>query len=208
MIFIIGIILLLVSLACVEVFIGVWTYRDAKVRSNRPVLWTVCAVLVPDCLGLVMYLLVGRTLPRPVPKPRNGFFKGAIAGGVGVVLAIAIMGASALTDAGGLAAFGGVDVGVTQNNIGSEWQMSFHTSSGTHTRTVNMSAQDLEDFTAQGTCASGNVYLYIIQGGQCTTVDLTNRTAAPVDLSAYTPGAVVLMQTNTNAQDASFNLRW
>lgn len=43
-----------------SILIGIWTYRDAKIRGLDAVLWTVIVILVPNLIGLVIYLLVGR----------------------------------------------------------------------------------------------------------------------------------------------------
>lgn len=43
------------------VFIGVWTYRDAKNKNNNDyIIWTLVSVVVPYYLGVILYILVGR----------------------------------------------------------------------------------------------------------------------------------------------------
>jgi len=41
--------------------LGCWTYSDAKARSDKPEIWTLIVLLVPNFIGLIIYLLVGRT---------------------------------------------------------------------------------------------------------------------------------------------------
>ena len=46
------------------VFIGRWTHRDAIRRGlPRPMLWAVCAALIPYCIGFILYILIK---PRPI----------------------------------------------------------------------------------------------------------------------------------------------
>lgn len=42
------------------VFLGVWTYKDAKSRGVSPRLWTAIVLLVPNFVGLIIYFLVVR----------------------------------------------------------------------------------------------------------------------------------------------------
>lgn len=44
------------ALAC----LGVWTYRDAKARGLPAGMWTAIVVLLPNLLGILLYVLVGR----------------------------------------------------------------------------------------------------------------------------------------------------
>ena len=38
----------------------VWVYRDAKIHTDNPWLWTLIVIVVPNFIGLIIYLLVGR----------------------------------------------------------------------------------------------------------------------------------------------------
>jgi len=42
------------------IFLGLWTYNDAKERSTDPTLWTLLVVFA-TIPGLIIYLLVGRS---------------------------------------------------------------------------------------------------------------------------------------------------
>lgn len=42
------------------VFLGIWTYRDAKARGLNALLWTIVVLLVPSFIGLIVYLVAGR----------------------------------------------------------------------------------------------------------------------------------------------------
>lgn len=42
------------------IFLGMWTYRDAKNRGLDPAKWAAIVVLVPNLMGLIIYFIVGR----------------------------------------------------------------------------------------------------------------------------------------------------
>lgn len=52
--------LILILLICIALplSLGVFVYRDAKSRGMEPLLWTLIAVLVPNFIGLIIYLVL------------------------------------------------------------------------------------------------------------------------------------------------------
>ena len=51
------------------VFIGVWTYRDAKNKNNKDyIIWTIVSMIVPYYLGVLLYILVGRKTSKTLCK--------------------------------------------------------------------------------------------------------------------------------------------
>lgn len=50
----------LVSIAAIAltILLGVWTYRDAQNKGMNGILWTAVVILVPSCIGLIIYLIV------------------------------------------------------------------------------------------------------------------------------------------------------
>jgi len=54
-----GLALAVVGIAIV-VFLGLWTYNDAKERTDNPSLWTVIVLFATMPIGLIIYLLLGR----------------------------------------------------------------------------------------------------------------------------------------------------
>jgi len=52
-------IVLLASGFAMVVFMGLWTFADAKVRSDEPILWTLIAVF-GNPIGIILYLTIGR----------------------------------------------------------------------------------------------------------------------------------------------------
>lgn len=46
------------------IFLGIWTYKDAKNRGLDAGKWTAIVLLVPNLIGLIIYFLVGRNEER------------------------------------------------------------------------------------------------------------------------------------------------
>ena len=61
---VIGLILMvtaILALISIVVFLGLWTYRDAKEKGLNAVLWTLVVVLgSQNLIGLLLYILIGR----------------------------------------------------------------------------------------------------------------------------------------------------
>lgn len=53
-----GLSILFIILALI--FLGTWTYKDAKARGLKAGMWTAIVILVPNLIGLLIYFLVGR----------------------------------------------------------------------------------------------------------------------------------------------------
>lgn len=45
-----------------------YVYADAKRRGMRYIMWTWLAILVPDCIGIVLYFILRDALPKPCPN--------------------------------------------------------------------------------------------------------------------------------------------
>ncbi|MDE6627113.1 MAG: zinc ribbon domain-containing protein [Lachnospiraceae bacterium] len=50
--------LISIAIFALAVLLGVWTYRDAHNKGMNGFLWTVVVILVPGCIGLLIYLIV------------------------------------------------------------------------------------------------------------------------------------------------------
>lgn len=48
--------------------VGVWVHGDAKRRGMPPLLWALIAILGPNFMGLVVYLVVRKPLRNPCPQ--------------------------------------------------------------------------------------------------------------------------------------------
>ena len=66
--FIIGMTVFILSAIMFMVSLGLWTYADAKVKSNDgPLLWTLVVLLGSFPIGLIIYLVAGRKKPEKSP---------------------------------------------------------------------------------------------------------------------------------------------
>ena len=54
----INLFVLLLTALFIPIFIGVYVYKDAKIRGMNAALWTIIAVFAPYLIGLIIYLLV------------------------------------------------------------------------------------------------------------------------------------------------------
>lgn len=52
------VVLLTIAVIALTVLICVWTYRDAQNKGMNAILWTLVVLLVPSCIGLIVYLIV------------------------------------------------------------------------------------------------------------------------------------------------------
>jgi hypothetical protein len=58
-----------VGAGCYLLFIG-YINRDAKRRGMSPTLWTIVAVIIPNCLGIILYFVLRQ--PRSTACPQCG----------------------------------------------------------------------------------------------------------------------------------------
>lgn len=50
--------LIAIAAIALEILLGVWTYRDAESKELNGILWTAIVILVPSCIGLIIYLVI------------------------------------------------------------------------------------------------------------------------------------------------------
>jgi len=63
----VGLTMVIISFVCLMISIGLWTYADAKVKSDNAAMWTIIA-LISFPMGFVIYFLAGRQKPEKAPK--------------------------------------------------------------------------------------------------------------------------------------------
>jgi hypothetical protein len=189
--------------------LGAWTYADAKSRTDKPVAWTLIVLLVPNLLGLVIYLLVGRTKTE---KSVGKFKKPLIAFAVCFVLAAGLLIGGFVNlmtmDGTDLPTWNGVSVGRAESYWNRQWTVSFKASGETLTKTVNLSDDDMTAFHVIGNCDSGKLYLRISQGETAKTVDISDFFNESLDLSGFQAGRVKLTIYNDEAKNASISVGW
>jgi len=87
-----GLLLAVVAIAFV-IFLGIWTYNDAKERTNEPVLWTLLVLFIPMPFGLIIYLLAGR---NKTGQSTNRYLKPLIVSATTFVLSLSVVIGSAI----------------------------------------------------------------------------------------------------------------
>lgn len=56
-----------------RIFIGIWTYKDAKSKNNNYILWTILVIFIPYYLGLIAYFLFGRKVNKIICRNCNEY---------------------------------------------------------------------------------------------------------------------------------------
>jgi len=215
--FILSSVLFAVSIILFMVFLGLWTYKDAKVKSDHsPVLWVLVVLLVPNMLGILIYLLVGRN-KKDVPAPGT-FFKPMITFVVIFILSIFLFVGSTvwvtLDDTtvfgGGMTLNTGVWGGHSSRYANGEWAVSTRSGNGTMRRTHELDETQLSNFTVQSSNSEGRLYLELQQGDTNYTMELTGQVMGDIDLTAqgFEPGRIRMTLRFVNARDVSTVIRW
>ena len=208
-------------------FLGLWTYKDAQVKSDQsPVLWVLVVLLVPNFLGLVVYLLVGRTRKQnPAPgnfrKPLITF---AILTGITFVIFIGSAINFAISESGfgntvtsrysrGMMvdAFGnarrGTFFGLNSRNINQEWNLTVTRGNGTIRISPNLSENDLAQIYVTGNTGVGEVFLQLEQNGRVKEVNVTEFSGS-VDTTGFEPGRIRMIALLENAEDVQLTVTW
>lgn len=53
-----------ISFLLAFIFLGFWTYNDAKANGFEPILWTLIVIFTPYLLGLLIYFIMLKTNPK------------------------------------------------------------------------------------------------------------------------------------------------
>lgn len=60
------------ALACAYFLLAGYIYSDAVRRAMPPIPWTALAVLIPNCVGFVLYFLLRKPILHPCPSCGRG----------------------------------------------------------------------------------------------------------------------------------------
>lgn len=101
-----------------------------------------------------------------------------------------------------------VSIGMVNNNIGSQWEVSYKTSGETLERTIAFTEEELENFTVEGSCEEGEMYLLLLQGKNAQVVDITDFPAQKLQLTDFTAGNIKLSLYNESAKNAKIKIDW
>jgi hypothetical protein len=60
------------TLACAFFLLAGYVYADSRRRGMPPIPWTALAVLIPNCVGFVLYFLLRKPILHPCPGCGRG----------------------------------------------------------------------------------------------------------------------------------------
>ena len=185
-------------------FICLYVYADASVNSDRPVLWLLITIFTPNLFGFLIYMLAGRKKERtPVKK----FKVPALISAAAVVISTAVFLGTVIFGSD-LPVIENVSIGMVNNNIGSQWDVSFRTSGETLERTIALNGSELENITVEASCDEGKMYLLLLQGKTAKVVDITDFPQEKLSLDDFTPGNIKLSLYNESAKNARIKIDW
>lgn len=213
--FVFGIIFFVVSIFAFMISLGLWVYADATVKSRQsPALWVLIVLFVPNLVGLVIYLLVGRTNKH---SPAPGKFKWlAIASAVIFALGTAafFFGTLNFVNAADTRVYGARQVGSfvrhEENLRGGVWEISAERANGYSRRTPVLTAAELENFRAENRGGAGNVFLRVEQRGRAETFDISGVFAEGIDLLelGFQAGRVFIYVDFERAEPVNITISW
>ena len=186
------------------VFICLYVYNDAKINSDKPVLWLLITIFTPDLFGFLIYILAGRNKDS---KPTKKFRLPAIISAVLLAVSITVFASIALLGSE-IVMIDNVSIGMVNNNIGSKWEVSFRSSGETLERTIAVTDEELENMTVEASCEEGELYLLILQGKNAEVIDITDFPQSTLQLDGFTAGNIKLSLYNEGAKDAKIKIDW
>ena len=195
------------SLFAVLATLGYWVYQDAKVRSDKPGIWALIAIVTPNLFGLIIYLLVGRTKPGKSDRKYKIPLIISICCTVLVfsVLCVGIIG----NIMGSADMMPNISIGQVQNTRGDSWRVSFKSSGDTLNRTASLNQEELENFYVSSECDEGKITLVISQNDIERIYDISNFDGC-IDLSGdFSPDSRIrLTIDNENAKNGKIVIEW
>ncbi|MBO5377020.1 MAG: PLDc N-terminal domain-containing protein [Ruminiclostridium sp.] len=186
------------------VFICLYVYNDAKINSDKPVLWLLITIFTPNLFGFLIYILAGRNKDS---KPTKKFRLPAIISAVVLAVSMTVFASIALLGSE-IVMIDNVSIGMMNNNIGSKWEVSFRSSGETLERTIAVTDEELENMTVEASCEEGELYLLILQGKNAEVIDITDFPQSTLQLDGFTAGNIKLSLYNEGAKEAKIKIDW
>lgn len=186
------------------VFICLYVYNDAKINSDKPVLWLLITIFTPNLFGFLIYILAGRNKDS---KPTKKFRLPAIISAVVLAVSMTVFASIALLGSE-IVMIDNVSIGMVNNNIGSKWEVSFRSSGETLERTIAVTDEELENMTVEASCEEGELYLLILQGKNAEVIDITDFPQSTLQLDGFTAGNIKLSLYNEGAKNAKIKIDW
>ena len=194
----------ILSFIALLVFICLYVHADASVNSDRPVLWLLITIFTPNLFGFLIYMLAGH---RKEKTPVKKFKVPAIASAAAAVISTAVF-LGIVIFASDLPVINNVSIGMVNNNIGSQWDVSYKTSGETLERTIALTDAELDNVTVEASCDEGEMYLLLLQGKNAKVVDITDFPQGKLSLDDFNSGNIKLSLYNESAKNAKIKIDW
>ena len=237
---IIGLILIMtamLALVSIIVFLGIWTYKDAKEKGLNAVLWTLVVVLGSQHLiGLLLYILVGRknakiTCPEcsaqtsakaqyceqcgkaidraklPVPHSAKKWLTAMLAAFLVFVIGMG-SGIAVMIINNAVPAIGeNISIGKIESGFGNEWKISYASSTETITKTIKIDKNGPETLYFTGSCEEGSMLLVVKTDDEIITYPV-NAQETKIPLDASKTSSLTMELINSKAKNGEFRAWW
>jgi len=204
----IGVILLslaAIALVSIIVFLGIWTYKDAKSRGLNATLWTLIVILGSNTmLGLLLYILIGRreskiTCPecsqntsskavycdhcgktidrsRVIPGPSAKKWLMAMLAAF-LVFVVGFGGGIAVItlNHANPGLFPNTSIGKVETDFGNSWKLNYYASTETMNKTIYVNENGPKSLYFKGACEEGTMVLVVIIGDEIKTYDVSGQ---------------------------------
>ena len=206
--FIIGIIAFVGSIFAFILFQGLWTFEDAKVKApdHPPLLWVLVVTLFSSPLGLLIYLLVGRSNKQAnAPgKYKTAFIVSAIAFVVSIILFVVgtvtfVLNADTNTN---------TFIMFNSRTRNQEWVMTGRSANGSRSHSPTLSATQLGNLAVSSTNSEGAIMLVLTQGSIREVVDITGDFFGTINTSSFQPGRINMRVQFYQARDINITINW
>jgi len=206
------------TIILLQVFLCLWTYHDAKVKSEQdPTLWVLAVLFLTNGIGLLVYFLVGRT-KKDVPAPGK-FKKALIATVILFVLSTGFFIGSTIAFAGSVAndsIFSGATMnrgvwsGFSSNYRNGTWTEAARSGNGTSRRTFTLDSVEMQNFHVDSSNGEGDMYLLFEQNGFQMRTDITGDFFQTINLldSGFLPGRIRITIEYDRVRNSQTIINW
>jgi len=194
-----------IALVSILVFLGIWTYKDAKSRGLNAPLWTLIVILGSNTmLGLLLYILIGRreskiTCPECAGKTsskavycdhcgkaidRSRVIPGPSAKKWLVAMLTAFL-VFIVGFGGGIAVITlnhanpglppNISFGKVETDFNNTWKLNYYASTETMSKTISINENGPKSLYFKGACEEGTMVLVVIMGDEIKTFNVTGQ---------------------------------
>ena len=227
----------ILSLMSIAVFLGIWTYRDAKEKGLNAILWTLVVVLGSQHLiGLLLYILVGRRNAKiicpecsaqtsakaqyceqcgkaidreklPVPHSAKKWLIAMLAAFLVFVVGMG-SGIAVMVTNNAVPAIGeNISIGKVEIDYSNGWKTSYASSTETMTKTIKIDENGPKTLYFKGYCAEGTMLLVVKTDNEITTYPVS-AWEIDVPIDASKTGSITLELINSKVKHGEFEARW